>query len=56
MISGLPYRPSLDLERDVELIRQGADRQFDLEVVQAFMEVVAQEETRGNPIDQGFPG
>ncbi len=55
MISGRPYRPARDPERVVELIRQGAGGQFDPEVVQAFVEVVAQRETRGHPDRPSHP-
>ncbi|MCH7896593.1 MAG: HD domain-containing protein [candidate division NC10 bacterium] len=43
--SDRPYRAGLDRRRVIELITQGAGRQFDPKVVQAFLEVMAREET-----------
>jgi putative nucleotidyltransferase with HDIG domain len=48
--SDRPYRAGLDRSRVMEMIAQGAGRQFDPKVVQAFLEVMAQEE--GDPQDQ----
>lgn len=44
LISDRPYRAGLDRERVIECVKQGAGRQFDPKVVQAFLEVMAQEE------------
>lgn len=43
LISDRPYRAGLDRDRVIEYIKQGAGRQFDPKVVQAFLEVMAQE-------------
>jgi putative nucleotidyltransferase with HDIG domain len=44
LISDRPYRAGLDRERVIEFIKQGAGQRFDPKVVQAFLEVMAQEE------------
>jgi putative nucleotidyltransferase with HDIG domain len=46
LISDRPYRPGMDRRRVLEAITQGAGRQFDPKVVQAFLEVMAQEDSR----------
>lgn len=43
LISNRPYRHSLDVKSAVEVIKQASGRQLDPEVVQAFLEVMAQE-------------
>jgi putative nucleotidyltransferase with HDIG domain len=44
LTSDRPYRHVMDRKRVIELIKQEAGRQFDPKVVQAFVEVMAQEE------------
>jgi putative nucleotidyltransferase with HDIG domain len=44
LVSDRPYRPGMEPERVVEIIRQGAGRQFDPRVVQAFLEVMSRKE------------
>ena len=47
LTSNRPYRPAMDRKYGVESIKEGAGRQFDPKVVQAFLEVMAQEEREG---------
>jgi HD-GYP domain-containing protein (c-di-GMP phosphodiesterase class II) len=42
--SNRPYRVGLDRAEAVERIKQGTGRQFDPKVVEAFLEVMAQED------------
>jgi putative nucleotidyltransferase with HDIG domain len=51
--SDRPYRAGMDRTRIIEIITQGAGRQFDPQVVQAFLDVMAQEE--GAPEAQTSP-
>ncbi len=44
MTSDRPYRSGVDQKRIIESIKQGAGHQFDPKVVQAFLEVMAQED------------
>ena len=44
LISDRPYRPGMERERVIEIIKQGTGRQFDPRVVQAFLQVMSQEE------------
>jgi putative nucleotidyltransferase with HDIG domain len=53
--SDRPYRPGLEQERVIELIRQGAGRQFDPKVVEAFLKVMAQEESASPGERSQFP-
>lgn len=48
LTSDRPYRAGLDPERAIESIKQGSGRQFDPRVVEAFLEVMAEEGT-GSP-------
>jgi putative nucleotidyltransferase with HDIG domain len=43
LTSDRPYRKALDQRYAIELIRQGAGSQFDLDIVQAFLEVMARQ-------------
>ncbi len=45
--SDRPYRPGMDRKRVIESIKQEAGHQFDPKVVQAFLEVMAQEDREG---------
>ncbi len=47
LTSDRPYRQALNHEYAIEMIRQGSGRQYDPEIVQAFLEVMAQEEKEG---------
>jgi len=47
LTSHRPYRHALDRERGIEIIKQGAGSQFDPKIVQAFLEVMAQEDREG---------
>jgi HD-GYP domain-containing protein (c-di-GMP phosphodiesterase class II) len=49
LISDRPYRPGMERERVIEIIKQGTGRQFDPQVVQAFLQVMSQEETKSPP-------
>ncbi len=49
LISDRPYRPGMERERVIEIIKQGAGRQFDPRVVQAFLEVMSREEPASSP-------
>lgn len=51
--SDRPYRAGLDRRRVMEMIAQGTGRQFDPQVVQAFLKVMAQEEQDSH--DQATP-
>jgi HD-GYP domain-containing protein (c-di-GMP phosphodiesterase class II) len=44
LISDRPYRPAWERERIIEFIRQAAGHHFDPKAVQAFLEVMAEEE------------
>jgi putative nucleotidyltransferase with HDIG domain len=44
LVSDRPYRRGLDRQRAIEIIKEGAGRQFDPKVVQAFLTLMAQEE------------
>ncbi|MCI0484018.1 MAG: HD domain-containing protein, partial [candidate division NC10 bacterium] len=48
LTSDRPYRAGLDPEHAIESIKQGTGRQFDPRVVEAFLEVMAEEGT-GSP-------
>jgi putative nucleotidyltransferase with HDIG domain len=43
LTSDRPYRQALNREFAIEMIKQGSGRQYDPEIVQAFLEVMAQE-------------
>jgi putative nucleotidyltransferase with HDIG domain len=43
MTSDRPYRKALDRERAIEIIKQESGKQFDPNIVQAFLQVMAQE-------------
>jgi len=43
LTSDRPYRQALNREYAIEMIKQGSGRQYDPEIVQAFLEVMAQE-------------
>jgi putative nucleotidyltransferase with HDIG domain len=47
MTSDRPYRSGMDRKRVIESIKQEAGHQFDPKVVQAFLEVIAQEDREG---------
>lgn len=49
LVSDRPYRAGMERERVIEIIKQGAGRQFDPKVVQAFLEVMSQEEPGSPP-------
>ncbi|HSD52436.1 MAG TPA: HD domain-containing phosphohydrolase [Candidatus Methylomirabilis sp.] len=49
LVSDRPYRAGMERERVVEIIKQGAGRQFDPTVVQAFLEVMSREEPASPP-------
>jgi putative nucleotidyltransferase with HDIG domain len=49
LISDRPYRPGMERERVIEIIKQGAGRQFDPRVVQAFQEVMSRQESESPP-------
>jgi len=49
LVSDRPYRPGMEPERVVEIIKQGAGRQFDPKVVQAFLEVMSREKPESAP-------
>jgi len=53
LISDRPYRPGMERERVIEIIKQGSGRQFDPTVVQAFLEVMSREEPESprRPVD-----
>jgi putative nucleotidyltransferase with HDIG domain len=51
--SDRPYRAGLDRQRVIDIIKEEAGRQFDPRVVQAFLEVMAQE--GGDPQDRTTP-
>jgi putative nucleotidyltransferase with HDIG domain len=51
LISDRPYRPGIERERVVEIVKQGAGRQFDPRVVQAFLEVMSRKEPESPPPD-----
>ena len=44
LVSDRPYRAGMERERVIEIIKQGAGRQFDPNVVQAFLKVMSREE------------
>lgn len=44
MVSDRPYRPGMDRQKVIEIIKEEAGRHFDPKVVRAFLEVMAQEE------------
>ncbi|MEK7204340.1 MAG: HD domain-containing phosphohydrolase, partial [candidate division NC10 bacterium] len=44
LVSNRPYRPGMDPERVIDVIKQGSGRQFDPNVVQAFLKVMSREE------------
>jgi len=44
LVSNRPYRPGMDPERVIDVIKQGSGRQFDPNVVQAFLRVMSREE------------
>jgi putative nucleotidyltransferase with HDIG domain len=47
LISDRPYRRALDRKYAIETIKQGAGNRYDLDIVQAFLEVMAQEMREG---------
>ena len=47
LTSDRPYRQALNREYAIEMIKQGSGKQYDPEIVQAFLEVMAQEERGG---------
>lgn len=47
LTSDRPYRQALNREYAIEKIKQGSGSQYDPEIVQAFLEVMAQEERKG---------
>jgi putative nucleotidyltransferase with HDIG domain len=47
LTSDRPYRQALNREYAIEMIKQGSGRQYDPEIVQAFLEVMAQEGREG---------
>jgi putative nucleotidyltransferase with HDIG domain len=53
LVSNRPYRPGMEPERVIEVIKQGAGRQFDPSVVQAFLKVMSREEPESprRPVD-----
>jgi putative nucleotidyltransferase with HDIG domain len=51
LVSDRPYRAGMEPERVVEVIKQGAGRQFDPQVIQAFLEVMSREEPESPPSD-----
>jgi HD-GYP domain-containing protein (c-di-GMP phosphodiesterase class II) len=47
LTSDRPYRQALNREYAVEMIKQGSGSRYDPEIVQAFLEVMAQDEREG---------
>jgi HD-GYP domain-containing protein (c-di-GMP phosphodiesterase class II) len=47
LTSDRPYRQALNREYAIEMIKQGCGSQYDPEIVQAFLEVMAQEWSEG---------
>jgi putative nucleotidyltransferase with HDIG domain len=49
LVSDRPYRPGMERERVIEIIKQGSGRQFDPTVVQAFLAVMSRAEPESPP-------
>jgi putative nucleotidyltransferase with HDIG domain len=53
MTADRPYRKAMDRERAIEIIKQESGKQFDPRIVQAFLQVMAQEVNPVSHVEQG---